>query len=98
MMVSETYRHLPLPCLTFLLAPSIRERIRGRLIRSDRGDEESDGSPVILRNTIGHEPNLVPAPNLTLNVQNQVGRGELYAVAALGIILHFGVVVFSGFA
>ncbi|KAK5651448.1 hypothetical protein OQA88_12455 [Cercophora sp. LCS_1] len=78
-------------------APSIRERIRGRLIRSDRGDEESDGSPVILRNTIGHEPNLVPAPNLTLNVQNQVGRGELYAVAALGIILQLGVVVFSGF-
>ena len=57
-----------------------------------------DDSPVILRNTIGHGPNLVPAPNLTLNVQNQVGRGELYAIVALGIILQLGVVVFSGFA
>ncbi|KAL8365070.1 hypothetical protein RB595_004064 [Gaeumannomyces hyphopodioides] len=37
-------------------------------------------------------------PNLTLNVHNQVGRGELYIVAACGTVLQLGVLVYSGFA
>ncbi|KAH6627058.1 hypothetical protein B0J18DRAFT_478009 [Chaetomium sp. MPI-SDFR-AT-0129] len=37
------------------------------------------------------------APNLTLNVRNKLGRGELYLVAATGTFLQLGVLVFSGF-
>lgn len=37
------------------------------------------------------------APNLTLNVRNKLGRGELYLVAAIGTLLQLGVLVFSGF-
>ncbi|KXX82674.1 Serine/threonine-protein phosphatase 6 regulatory ankyrin repeat subunit B [Madurella mycetomatis] len=37
-------------------------------------------------------------PNLTLNVHNQVGRGELYVVAVLGVALQLGVLVYCGFA
>ncbi|KAK4148034.1 uncharacterized protein C8A04DRAFT_33569 [Dichotomopilus funicola] len=36
-------------------------------------------------------------PNLTLNVRNKLGRGELYFVAATGTFLQLGVLVFSGF-
>ncbi|KAK4113209.1 hypothetical protein N656DRAFT_708131, partial [Canariomyces notabilis] len=35
-------------------------------------------------------------PNLTLNVHNQVGRGELYVVSICGIVLQLGVLVYSG--
>ncbi|KAK3341452.1 hypothetical protein B0T25DRAFT_593994 [Lasiosphaeria hispida] len=49
-------------------------------------------SVVIIRNTEAH------APNLSLNVNNQPGRGELYAVAAFGVILQLAVIVYSGLA
>ncbi|KAL8281863.1 hypothetical protein RB597_009535 [Gaeumannomyces tritici] len=46
----------------------------------------------VIRNTEAH------TPNLTLNVHNQVGRGELYIVAACGTVLQLGVLVYSGLA
>ncbi|KAF2250191.1 hypothetical protein BU26DRAFT_296992 [Trematosphaeria pertusa] len=85
--------------------PNFRERITGHLhdcknsSNTASGREEgSNTSPVILRNTVDHELNLTPAPNLTLNVQNQVRRVELYVVALIGIALQLGVVLYSGFA
>ncbi|KAL1839402.1 hypothetical protein VTJ49DRAFT_1533 [Mycothermus thermophilus] len=38
------------------------------------------------------------SPNLALNVHNQVSRGELYVVAAIGIVLQLGVLVYAGIA
>ncbi|EAQ84867.1 hypothetical protein CHGG_08881 [Chaetomium globosum CBS 148.51] len=52
-----------------------------------------DGRPVAAIRNLD-----APAPSLTLNVQNQLSRGELYLVAALGTLLQFGVLVFSGCA
>jgi hypothetical protein len=37
------------------------------------------------------------APNLTINVHNQLSRRELHLTAAFGIILQLGVVIFNGF-
>ncbi|KAK6719619.1 hypothetical protein SNK05_002750 [Fusarium graminearum] len=51
---------------------------------------EESPSVVIIRNT------KAKAPNLTLNIHNQVGRGELYVVAACGLVLQVGVLVYSG--
>jgi hypothetical protein len=55
--------------------------------------EQQEGPPVVIVRNTGAD-----SPNLTLNVHSQVNRGELYAVAACGIALQFGVLVFSGFA
>ncbi|KAK3293620.1 uncharacterized protein B0H64DRAFT_419316 [Chaetomium fimeti] len=49
----------------------------------------SDRSVFVLRNTAAQ------APNLTLNVHNQLSRGELYVVALFGIILQLGVLAYS---
>ncbi|KAF9761638.1 hypothetical protein IL306_003753, partial [Fusarium sp. DS 682] len=54
--------------------------------------EEESLSVAIIRNTNAD------APNLTLNVHNQIGRGELYVVAACGLVLQVGVLVYSGIA
>ena len=60
----------------------------------DNSEKPGDRSPVVvIRNT-----NLNIIPNLTLNVHNQVGRGELYIVAILGIVLQLGVLVYFGIA
>ncbi|KAH8743703.1 hypothetical protein F5882DRAFT_498905, partial [Hyaloscypha sp. PMI_1271] len=50
------------------------------------------GVSVIFRNTD------IKAPNLTLNAHNQQARGELYLVAAIGIVLQLGVLAYSGCA
>ncbi|RYP39999.1 hypothetical protein DL767_001933 [Monosporascus sp. MG133] len=66
-----------------------------REVRDDSNSETPDESRlpiVVIRNTTAH------TPNLTLNVHNQVGRGELYVVAAFGIALQLGVLVYCGFA
>jgi hypothetical protein len=79
----------------FFLAPSIRECIAGKLRQED---PETGGSAipgkrhplVVVRNTAA------ATPNLTLNVDNQVARGELYAVAAMGVVLQSAVLVYCG--
>ncbi|RYP91054.1 hypothetical protein DL770_002827 [Monosporascus sp. CRB-9-2] len=66
-----------------------------REVRDDSNSENPDESrlPIaVIRNTTAH------TPNLALNVHNQVGRGELYVVAAFGIVLQLGVLVYCGFA
>ncbi|RYP50204.1 hypothetical protein DL768_004225 [Monosporascus sp. mg162] len=63
--------------------------------RDDSNSENPDESrlPIAaIRNTTAH------TPNLALNIHNQVGRGELYVVAAFGIVLQLGVLVNCGFA
>ncbi|RYP04538.1 hypothetical protein DL764_004400 [Monosporascus ibericus] len=64
-------------------------------VRDDSNSENPDESrlPIaVIRNTTAH------TPNLTLNVHNQVGRGEHYVIAAFGIVLQLGVLVYCGFA
>lgn len=57
-------------------------------------EQQGRGGPsvIIIRNTD------VDAPNLMLNAHNQLARGELYLVAAIGIVLQLGVLVYSGCA
>ncbi|KAH7019700.1 hypothetical protein EDB80DRAFT_514823, partial [Ilyonectria destructans] len=55
----------------------------------------ASGPLVIIRNTDNPDTH---TPNLTLNVHARFDRGELYIVAAIGTILQFGVLVYSGFA
>ena len=72
-----------------------RDSINSKEADTGHGTEPGnghDGHPVIvIRNMAPH------APNLTLNVHNELGRGELYLVAVLGTLLQLGVLVFSGF-
>lgn len=44
------------------------------------------------------QPDNSSAPNVSLNLHNRSGRGELHVVAALGTVLQLGVLVYSGFA
>ncbi|KAJ4077796.1 hypothetical protein NW761_012114 [Fusarium oxysporum] len=69
--------------------PDTREVLKDS---NSKTTEEENPSVVIIRNTNAD------APNLTLNVHNQVGRGELYVVAACGLVLQVGVLVYSGIA
>ncbi|KAJ4167385.1 hypothetical protein NW754_011200 [Fusarium falciforme] len=69
--------------------PDTREVLKDS---NSKTTEEESPSVVIIRNTNAD------APNLTLNVHNQVGRGELYVVAACGLVLQAGVLVYSGIA
>lgn len=59
---------------------------------SSEESAERRPSIVIIRNRD------VDTPDLTLNVHNQVGRGEIYVVATCGLILQVGVLVYSGIA
>ncbi|KAK3346333.1 hypothetical protein B0T25DRAFT_461123, partial [Lasiosphaeria hispida] len=74
----------------------IEDLEKGPLHRNTDDDPDSKTntedrpSIIIIRNTNNC------APNLTLNIHNQVGRGELYMVAILGIVLQFGVLVYCG--
>ncbi|RYP73985.1 hypothetical protein DL771_003296 [Monosporascus sp. 5C6A] len=54
--------------------------------------DKSYPSVVIIRNTDAD------TPNLTLNIRNQEGRGELYVCAAFGVVLQLGVLVYHGIA
>ncbi|CAI6089116.1 unnamed protein product [Clonostachys chloroleuca] len=69
--------------------PDTREVLKDS---NSKTTEEESPSVVIIRNTNAD------APNLTLNVHNQIGRGELYVVAACGLVLQVGVLVYSGIA
>ncbi|KAH6617508.1 hypothetical protein F5144DRAFT_393815 [Chaetomium tenue] len=73
--------------------PTIRERVFGERFRqtknAETGESLNDDSVFVLRNTAAQ------APNLTLDVRNQLSRGELYFVAVVGIILQLGVLAFS---
>ncbi|KAF2187551.1 hypothetical protein K469DRAFT_628363, partial [Zopfia rhizophila CBS 207.26] len=84
---------------------TIRERISGKLttkgpdpekalrdVSNSEKPDENRPSVVIIRNTDAD------TPNLTLNVHNQVGSGELYMVAVCGLVLQLSVLVYSGFA
>ncbi|KAK3358060.1 hypothetical protein B0T25DRAFT_517382 [Lasiosphaeria hispida] len=77
---------------------TFRECATGKLDQhkdEETGDFESshDHRPlVVIRNITA------AAPNLTLNIFSQVGRGELYMAAVLGITLQFGVLIYAGFA
>ena len=63
-------------------------------LNNSNSEKPTDRPPVVvIRNT-----NLNIIPNLTLNVHNQVGRGELYVVAMFGIVLQLGVLVYFGIA
>lgn len=86
-----------------------RELILGELSRDNTKDAEEGSissdrqgasshdnsgkalSPVIIRNTKSRV-----VPNLTLNLNDQIGRGELYIIAACGILLQIGVVIYFG--
>lgn len=75
--------------------PTVRDRIFGKSAQEDVEDARSTGtqdpncpSVIFIRNTAS------PAPNLTLNVYSQIGRGELYVVAMFGIVLQLAVLVF----
>lgn len=63
-------------------------------VREDPKEKSDESCPsiVIIRNTNTH------TPNLTLNVHNQKGRGELYICATFGIALQLGVLVYHGIA
>ncbi|KAH6848117.1 hypothetical protein B0I37DRAFT_376732, partial [Chaetomium sp. MPI-CAGE-AT-0009] len=73
--------------------PTIRERVFGDRFRqpknAENGESLTDRSVIVLRNTAAQ------APNLTLNVHNQLSRGELYMVAVVGIILQLAVLAYS---
>ncbi|KAH6716219.1 hypothetical protein BKA61DRAFT_340190 [Leptodontidium sp. MPI-SDFR-AT-0119] len=66
------------------------EKVKARTSESGKGLEGA--SVIVVRNTVAQ------APNLTLNAYNQFGRGELYVVAVCGIVIQFGVLIYSGFA
>ncbi|KLU91868.1 hypothetical protein MAPG_10817 [Magnaporthiopsis poae ATCC 64411] len=92
----DTYR----PNLASQLKSAIYD-IFGKSALPDQDPETAPLSPsaptpqkvhAVIRNTEAH------TPNLTLNVHNQVGRGELYIVAACGTVLQLGVLVYSGLA
>ncbi|KAK0732116.1 hypothetical protein B0H67DRAFT_549738 [Lasiosphaeris hirsuta] len=63
-------------------------------------DDETGG----LESSHNHRPLVVirnvtaAAPNLSLNIFSQVGRGELYMAAILGITLQLGALIYAGFA
>lgn len=56
------------------------------------GTKRSGRPIVVIRNLDA------PAPSLTLNVRNELSRGEFYLVAVLGTVLQLGVLLFSGYA
>ncbi|KAK5656085.1 hypothetical protein OQA88_5224 [Cercophora sp. LCS_1] len=73
--------------------PSFRERIANKLSQHSQDSERAGNRGiVVIRNTAA------ATPNMTLNVDNQVGRGEMYAVAVFGVVLQLGVLVYAGFA
>lgn len=54
--------------------------------REDQDDEETNSANDRL------------PPNISLNIHNRTSRKELHWVAAIGVVLQFGVLVYSGFA
>ncbi|KAH7460498.1 hypothetical protein FOMA001_g19467 [Fusarium oxysporum f. sp. matthiolae] len=80
--------------------PTTQERISGKLdIEEGIGHAGKDGLSVVIIRKNGTEDNKKHetkdnAPNLTLNIHSQVGRGELYAVALFGIVVQLGILAY----
>ncbi len=70
-------------------------RIFGNYVRNDP-DREEHAQTIVHQDVVIIRNTNVKSPNLTLNVHNDVGRGELYAVAVCGVVLQLGVLAYSG--
>ncbi|KAL2198382.1 hypothetical protein P885DRAFT_33150, partial [Corynascus similis CBS 632.67] len=86
-------------CEFIILLPEEEQAGESSYGKQPRRDQQiPERSVFVVRNGADTTDTAAKAPNLTLNVHDSLGRGELYVVAVFGVILQLGVLVYSGFA
>jgi len=68
-----------------------------QLRNQERSNARSSGGHRAANSAL-HSPSSKEAPNISLNVHGGARNDDLYIVAACGIVLQFGVLIFSGLA